>query len=665
MTNHVAGAARANEEERERAKGRAFSTEEDVTLRKARWQPGWTWKEITSQLPGRSERATRDRWTRLQQQDARVGGEGSAPPGSYPPARVFWSAQEDATIRKARAEPGWSWKGITSQLPGRSKEAARERWRLLRQQDAQVGEGGSAPPGQMVWSAQEDDTLSKALGQPGWTWMGIASQLPGRSEKAARERWIRLRDQQAAPRQGRSWNAQEDATLLNAREQPGCTWKGIASQLLSQLPGRSEKAAKERWKRLQRVQSRQTAGEEERETEEGSGTEEGRETEEWRGTEEGRETEAGSGTEEGRGTVEFPVWSAREDDTLRQGVEELGCRWHAMASRLPGRSEEGIRARWTSKLQQTAEARQGASGGSSSAVVTTESADGAGGETASAHKRQRTTLTQHRRTTQSVTPASLSPLSQCEGRVLTFGDQPVAAEIRAQKRRAATYEAVAPSEERASKIQSRQEESVSLTAPIFPVCQPLRVFPICHTPVILQVDRERRRVSRGSLKRVRQEYDEQLAIEIDTEMEREIAREVERQVEEQIDTDVETDIEMEHDIGNETEIERGSDTEIEDGYITEIEREIESNIETNIEKEIEKETDTRVVATPVLVAEPVLITPASAVAMPLGGAVATTRRAVAETQPQSVSATNADGGLSAQEQWLLVNTRSTFTLSFR
>ena len=64
MTKHVAGAAKANEEERERAKGRAFSTEEDVTLRKARWQPGWTWKEITSQLPGRSERATRDRWTR-------------------------------------------------------------------------------------------------------------------------------------------------------------------------------------------------------------------------------------------------------------------------------------------------------------------------------------------------------------------------------------------------------------------------------------------------------------------------------------------------------------------------------------------------------------------------------------------------------------------------
>ena len=35
-----------------------------------------------------------------------------------------------------------------------------------------------------------------------------------------------------------------------------------------------------------------------------------------------------------------------------------------MASRLSGRSEAGIRARWTKKIQQTAEARQGASGGS-------------------------------------------------------------------------------------------------------------------------------------------------------------------------------------------------------------------------------------------------------------------------------------------------------------
>ena len=78
----------------------------------------------------------------------------------------------------------------------------------------------------------------------------------------------------AAPPSSKRWSAQEDATLRKAREQPGWTWKGITSQ----LPGRSEHSVSHRWRVLQRVQSLQTAGEEGRETEEGSGTEEGRGT---------------------------------------------------------------------------------------------------------------------------------------------------------------------------------------------------------------------------------------------------------------------------------------------------------------------------------------------------------------------------------------------------
>jgi hypothetical protein len=270
MTNHVAGAARANEEERERAKGQTFSTEEDETLRKARtqpgwtwkaWsaqedatireartQPGWTWKGIASRLPGRTEKMAYMRWRHLQQGQSEVA----------PPSSKHWSAQEDATLRKARGQPGWTWKGIKSQLPGRTQKAAFERWRHL-----QRGQSEVAPPSSKRWSAQEDATLRKARTQPvwpGWTWEGIASQLPGRSEKAAFERWRYLRVQQAAPRQRRHWSAQDDATIRKARAEPGWTWEGIASQ----LPGRSEWAAKERWKSLQRGQSLQTAGEEDR-----------------------------------------------------------------------------------------------------------------------------------------------------------------------------------------------------------------------------------------------------------------------------------------------------------------------------------------------------------------------------------------------------------------
>ena len=121
MTNHVSDAARANEEEREGAKGQKFSTQEDETLRKARTQPGWTWKGIASQLPGRSEKVAQGRWRHLQRGQSEVA----------PPSSKRWSAQEDATLRKARAEPGWTWEGIASQLPGRSEWAAKERWKFL------------------------------------------------------------------------------------------------------------------------------------------------------------------------------------------------------------------------------------------------------------------------------------------------------------------------------------------------------------------------------------------------------------------------------------------------------------------------------------------------------------------------------------------------------
>ena len=298
-------------------------------------------------------------------------------------------------------------------------------------------------------------------------------------------------------------------------------------------------------------------------------------------------------------------WSVQEDDTLRHARSQPGWTWTGIASQLPGRSVTAIEQRWRQQrwytLQRTAPPRLAASGSSSSASAATVHATTAG-EAAHAHKRQRITQSVRR------------PLwGGKRGLSFRCGEEPVRAEARATERRAD-----------------------------------------------VSVDRERRRVSRGTLLRVTQEYAEQLEMEI----EREIAREIEREVEKQIDTDVETDIEMEHDTGNETEIERGSDTEIEDGYGTEIERENaseiasenEKNVETNSEKEIETKNDTRVVAAPDLVAEPVLILPARAVAMPLGGAVATTRRAVAEPQPQSVSATNANVGLSAQQQWLLVNT---------
>ena len=293
MTNHVSDAARANEEEREGAKGQKFSTQEDETLRKARTQPGWTWEGIASQLPGRSPRAAYMRWRLLQRGQSEV----------VPSSNKRWSAQEDATLRKARGQPGWTWEWIASQLPGRSEPAAIMRWQLLKDQQA-------APLPSRGWSAQEDATLLNARAQPGSRWKGITSQLPGRSEGAAKERWklLQRRQSEVAPPSSRGWSAQEDDTLRKARTQPGWTWEGITSQ----LPGKSECAAKYRWRLLQRGQS---------------------------------EVAPPSSTR----------WSSQEDATLLNAREQPGWTWKGIASQLPGRSELAARDRWARLQQQDAQ----------------------------------------------------------------------------------------------------------------------------------------------------------------------------------------------------------------------------------------------------------------------------------------------------------------------
>ena len=45
-------------------------------------------------------------------------------------------------------------------------------------------------------------------------------------------------------------------------------------------------------------------------------------------------------------------WSAEEDALIRNGVEQLGCRWRVIAAQLPGRSDDAVRNRW-SRLQES------------------------------------------------------------------------------------------------------------------------------------------------------------------------------------------------------------------------------------------------------------------------------------------------------------------------
>ena len=102
-----------------------------------------------------------------------------------------WTLSEDNFIRRGVQRLGCNtacdraWLVIAAQLPGRSHDAVRNRWRQL-QESAQ-------PPAvrdctdrlarneqRTVWTRAEDDTIVQSVTEIGYRWLEIERRLPGR-----------------------------------------------------------------------------------------------------------------------------------------------------------------------------------------------------------------------------------------------------------------------------------------------------------------------------------------------------------------------------------------------------------------------------------------------------------------------------------------------------
>ena len=111
------------------------------------------------------------------------------------------------------------------------------------------------------WSEWEDTTIKQTVAEVGLRWRAIASRLPGRSDDAVRNRWLRLGGEgvhkpATAPRsrkepgekQRQGWSAQEDAIIAAAVAEIGNRWNRIVELLPNK---RTEHAIRNRWHRLQ------------------------------------------------------------------------------------------------------------------------------------------------------------------------------------------------------------------------------------------------------------------------------------------------------------------------------------------------------------------------------------------------------------------------------
>lgn len=92
-----------------------------------------------------------------------------------------------------------------------------------------------------TWRREEDERLIKLVDRYGAChWSTIATYLPNRTGKQARERWM---NQLNPELKKKNWTCEEDRIILTLRSQLGNRWSTIANH----LPGRTDNSVKNRF----------------------------------------------------------------------------------------------------------------------------------------------------------------------------------------------------------------------------------------------------------------------------------------------------------------------------------------------------------------------------------------------------------------------------------
>ena len=148
-----------------------------------------------------------------------------------------WSVDEDNLLREAVVRHSeCNWKGIASEVVGRSHVQCLQRWKKALKPGIRKGH----------WTLSEDEALRAAVSKNLRNWGMVANLVQGRTSKQCRERW---QNHLSPCINHQSFLPEEDQRLQEAHQQVGCQWAKIAQV----LPGRSQEAIKIRWRSLNRL----------------------------------------------------------------------------------------------------------------------------------------------------------------------------------------------------------------------------------------------------------------------------------------------------------------------------------------------------------------------------------------------------------------------------
>lgn len=150
-----------------------------------------------------------------------------------------WTEAEDNNLRDAVLQCRGNWRIIPDQIDlyddeeqeRPTPEECKRRWHDV----------VALKPRKGPWTADEDElvcNLVKHFGPKKWS--KLATNVPGRSGKQVRERWVNHLSPDVSKQK---WSAEEEQTLAEQHAQHGNKWSLIAKF----IPGRSENDVKNRW----------------------------------------------------------------------------------------------------------------------------------------------------------------------------------------------------------------------------------------------------------------------------------------------------------------------------------------------------------------------------------------------------------------------------------
>ena len=206
---------------------------------------GKTMKEISHDLPGRSQRGCRDRWNDVLQSRSQSSQSPQKDAlSSRAPKKCYWRKEwedwEDEIVATHHLA-GESWQDISKRLPPRSAACVSIRWsNMLKPQYQKAAypqvrslntrsvSGARKPKDR--WT-QAEEILLKSLHESGKNWIEIASQLPGRSAGSCKGHWWHVRQRQGLCKTNASHWKEWEERLLVSGYYAGLSWQEITEPI--------------------------------------------------------------------------------------------------------------------------------------------------------------------------------------------------------------------------------------------------------------------------------------------------------------------------------------------------------------------------------------------------------------------------------------------------